>query len=114
MSKNGYPSIMRLKNQPKAVIHLFSKIEGEGRYNRKVLPTGRVQLLFKNAQIGGWANDSNGPHWYVLENERTLALNPSYRVILEHFGFERISQNERRYYWRVRGVEGIWLFKRAG
>ncbi len=104
---------MQLNDQPKAVIHLFSNLTGEGRYKRKELPSGRVQLLFKGAQIGGWVDDHNGPHWYVLENERTVALHPSYRVILEHFGFERISQNERRYYWRVRGVEGMWLFKRA-
>ena len=104
---------MQLNGQPKAVIHLFSSIDGKGRYNRKKLPTGRVQLLFNSAQIGGWADDSNGPHWYVLENKRTVALNPSYRPILEHFGFERISQNEQRYYWRVRGAEGMWAFKRA-
>ena len=104
---------MKLNDQPKAVIQLFSSIDGKGRYNRKELPTGRVQLLFNNAQIGGWADDSNGPHWYVLENKRTVALHTSYRVILEHFGFERISQNEWRYYWRVRGAEGMWLFKRA-
>ena len=104
---------MRFNEQPKAVIRLFSSIDGKGRYNRNDLPSGRIQLLFKGAQIGGWADDSNGPHWYVLENKRTLALNPSYRVILEHFGFERIRQNEQRHYWRVRGVEGMWLFKRA-
>ena len=104
---------MRFIEQPKAVSHLFSSIDGQGRYNRKDLPSGRVQLLFKGVQIGGWADDSNGPHWYVLENKRTLALNSSYQVILEHFGFERIRKNERRYYWRVRGADGMWLFKRA-
>ena len=104
---------MELNEQPKAVIHLFSSIDRQGHYNRKDLPSGRVQLLFNGAQIGGWADDYNGPHWYVLENKRTLALNPSYRVILEHFGFERIRQNEQRHYWRVRGAEGMWLFKRA-
>ena len=103
-----------MSNQSKAMFHLFSTIDGKGRYSRKELPTGRIQLLFDDAQIGGWADDqNNGPHWYVLENKRIVALNPSYRVILDHFGFERIRQNERRCYWLVRGVEGMWLFKRA-
>ena len=104
---------MEMSNQPKAVIQLFSTVEGKGRYSRKELPTGRIQLLFDNAQIGGWADDDNGPHWYVLENKRVVALHPSYRVILDHFGFDRIPQNERRHYWRVQGAEGMWLFKRA-
>ena len=62
---------------------------------------------------GCWADDSNGPYWYVLENKRTLALNLSYRVTLDHIGFERLSRFGRPYYWRVRGVEGLWLFKRV-
>ena len=104
---------MPLSEQTKAVHHLFSGITGEGRYKRKELPTGRVQLLFDNAQIGGWADDSNGPHWYVLENKRIVSLNPSYQPILELFGFKRITHDGRRYYWRVRGAEGMWAFKRA-
>ena len=104
---------VKLIDQPKSVAYLFSTIDGKGRYNREDLPSGRVQLMFNGAQIGGWADDSNGPHWYVLENKRTVALHPSYKIILEHFGFERIGHGERRYYWRVRGTEGMWLFKRA-
>ena len=49
---------MQLNGQPKAVIHLFSSIDGKGRYDRKELPSGRVQLLFNSAQIGGWVDDS--------------------------------------------------------
>lgn len=106
---------MQLSNQPTAVIHLFSGIEGNDRYSREEKKTGRVQLLFEGNLIGGYADDT-GPHWYVLENRRTLALNPSYRVILEHFGFDRTPQDigdRRRYYWRLPGAEGMWLFKRA-
>lgn len=106
---------MELDNQPTAVIHFFSKIEGKDRYSRQEHPTGRVRLLFDGEPIGGYADDT-GPHWYVLENRRTLALNPSYRAILEHFGFDRTPQDirdRRRYYWRVPGAEGMWLFKRA-
>ena len=84
---------MPLDNQPNAVVRLFSGVTGEGGYDRKELPTGRVQLLFKGAQIGGWADDRNGPHWYVIENKRTVALHPSYRPILQHFGFERVDQS---------------------
>ena len=78
------------------MIHLFSRIEGNSRYDLKELPKGREQLPFNNAQIEGWADDLNGPHWYVLENNRALALSPSYRPILEHFRFERVTHNVRR------------------
>lgn len=103
---------MQLHNQPNPVIHLFGGVTGVGRYSSKALRT-RVQLLFDDIRIGGWADDSNGPHWYVLENKQIADLHPSFRVILEHFHFERIPHGDQRHYWRVRGADGMWCFGRA-
>ena len=102
---------MQLHNQPTSVIHLFDGLTSGGRYSSKRLKE-RIQLLFDCKPIGGWADDSNGHHWYVLET-KCINLNPSFRIILEHFDFERIRHGEERHYWRVRGADGMWCFKRA-
>ena len=102
---------MQLNDQPKSVIHLFSAITVESGYKLEEAKT-RIRLLFDNRLIGGWADDRNGPHWYVRENESTKKLNPCYRPILEHFGFERMPDGDG-YYWRVPDADGMWAFKRA-
>ncbi len=103
---------MKLKDQPAAVKHLFRQIGGDGHYTLEERDSGRILLLFDNTRIGGWVDDHHGPHWYILQNNETLGLHPSYRHIVEHFGFSQIADRKRRY-WRVYGAERMWAFKRA-
>ena len=102
---------MQLHDQPRPVTHLLGSINGD-RYSYNCLKE-RIQLWFDGIHVGGWADDRNGPHWYVLENKRIDDLNPSYRVILEHFRFDRVLHGDRRHYWRVRRAESMWNFRRA-
>lgn len=104
---------MTLDDQPEAVGHLFRQID---RANYSIEPsrkTNRIRLLFRGIPLGGWADDTNGPHWYVFENANVRRLHPGHRQILEHFGFSRVPHGKSRHYWRVRDAERMWCFKRA-
>ena len=103
--------LMELNEQPKAVQQLFGHV-GESELYKLEYRETRIRLLFDTLVLGGWADDSNGQHWYVLENNRTLGLNSSFTSILERLRFLRRRQGAR-HYWLAKGSESTGFFKSA-